>query len=106
MNRGVLSLYKNLELPHCSNVLSADVKSVSEKCWVHTCSVCSFLVCSALHFPSLCALCNNEIKNYKNETLIHMVNVSCYIPTPLSAVLVIQHVGLILNTRRIIKALT
>jgi hypothetical protein len=37
-------------------VLSADVKSVSEKCWLHTYCVRSFLVCSALQvFPSLCS---------------------------------------------------
>jgi hypothetical protein len=36
-------------------VLSADVKSVSEKCWLHTYCVFSFVVSSALQdFPSLC----------------------------------------------------
>jgi hypothetical protein len=83
-------------LPHCSNVLSADVKSVTVKCWLYTYCVCSFLVCSALQgFPSLCAhsraLCNNEITNYRNETVIHVVFVRGLLP--LSAALVIQHVG-------------
>ena len=49
-------------------VLPADMKSVSEKCWMHTYCCCSFLVCSALHdMPNLsaysCALCNNKITN-------------------------------------------
>jgi hypothetical protein len=45
-------------------VLPADVKSVSEKYWLHTYCCHSFLVCSALpDMPNLsahsCALCNN-----------------------------------------------
>jgi hypothetical protein len=81
----VLSLYKDLELPHCSNVLSANVTPVFEKWWLHTYCARNFLVCTALQgFSSLCAhngaLCNNEITNYRNETVIHMVSVFCYIP--------------------------
>jgi hypothetical protein len=49
-------------------VLSATIKPVSEKCWLHTYRFCSVLVCSALQdMPNLsahsCALCNNEITN-------------------------------------------
>ena len=45
-------------------------------------SVIGFMVCCVLQgLPSLCALCNNEITNYRNGTVIHMVNVSCYIPS-------------------------
>jgi hypothetical protein len=68
-------------------VLSANVKTVPEKCWLHTYCVHSLLVCSALQgFHSLSAysraLChNNEITNYRNETVFHMVSVFCCIIT-------------------------
>jgi hypothetical protein len=49
-------------------VLSATVKSVSQKCWLHRYCFCSFLLCSAFQdMPNLsaqsCALCNNKITN-------------------------------------------
>jgi hypothetical protein len=61
-------------------VSSAIMKSLSEKCWLHTYCLHSFLACCALQgMPSVSAhsigLCKNETRN---ETLILMVSVLCY----------------------------
>jgi hypothetical protein len=67
-------------------VLSTTVKSVCEKCWLHTYCFCSFLVCFELQaLPSLSvhmwAFSNNKITNYRNETVITMVSDFRYIST-------------------------
>ena len=90
--------------------------SLSEKCWLHTYCLHSFLACCASQgMPSLSAhsraLCKNETRK---ETLILIVSVSCYIFTAKLTTFVtqinhcvlcwLQHIGQILissqfNTR-------
>jgi hypothetical protein len=92
-------------------VSSPNVKSVSEKCRVQTYHLDSFLVCSALQsMTSLSAhtwaRCKNGTRKYKNETVIPMISVLCYVFTARSTPLVtqtvhrelcwLQHIGQIL----------
>ena len=67
-------------------VSSPTVQSVSEKCWLLTYCLDSFLACCALQSmqsPSAhsCALCKNGTRKYKNETVIPMISVLCQIST-------------------------
>ena len=76
-------------------VSSPKVKSVSEKCWLQTYCLDSFLACCALQgIPSLSAhswaLCKNGTRKYKNETVIPTISVLCYIFTARWTPFVIQ----------------
>jgi len=67
-------------------VSSPNVKSVSVKCRLQTYCLDRFLACSALHgMPILSthsrALFKNGTRKYKNETVIPMISVLCYIFT-------------------------
>ena len=76
---------------HCrriclSNVSSSNVKSVSETCRLQTYCPDSFLAwCASQGMPRLSAhswvLCKNGTRKYKNETVIPMIRVLCYIFT-------------------------
>jgi len=89
-------------------VSSPSVKSVSEKCRLQTYCLDSFLACCALQgMPSLSAhrwaLCKNGTRKYKNETVIPLISVSCYIftarwmpfvtPTVHCVLCWLQHIG-------------
>ena len=86
LNGGVLSLYKDLEVPHCSNVFYQPMWSQSLRN-----AGCTHIVSAVFWYALLCkfspvcahssALCNNEIVNYRNKTVIHIVNIFYYIPT-------------------------
>jgi hypothetical protein len=63
-----------------------NVKSISEKCWLQTYYLGSFLACSALQgMPNLSTHswtpCKNGTRKYKNETVIPVISVLCYIFT-------------------------
>ena len=104
-------------------VSSPTVKSVSVKCRLQTYCLDSFLTCCAFQgMPRLSAhswaLCKNGTRKYKNETLIPMISVLCYIFTARWMPYVtqtihcmlcwLQHIGQILiyyesNIRHLIK---
>ena len=104
-------------------VSSPNVKSVFEKCKLQTYCLDSFLACSALQGMSSLsahswAQCKNEIRKYKNETVIPTIRVLRYIFTckwtpfvtqTIHCVLCwLQHMGQILiysksNIRHLIK---
>jgi len=71
---------------HCRRIWNCQFESVSEKCSLQTYCLDGFLAWSALQgMPSLSthswALCKSGTRKYKNETVIPMISVSCYIFT-------------------------
>ena len=104
-------------------VSSPNVKSVSEKCRLQTYCLDRFLACCALQgMLSLSthgwALCKNVTRKYRNETVIPVISVLCYIFTArwtpfvtqtIHCVLCwLQHIGQILiysesNIRHLVK---